>query len=424
MINTVYRPKRKIGGKTVTSRLYRGKYRVGDMAKPEYVSLGVTDKQVAQTKLNKFIQDKEKELAGIPVYGKAIELSEKLNGFISNLESLNKAKRYVVNTKNIINTLMRECNWKYTSDINAESFEGWRSKQTDKSGKTLNEYLGAIRNFLNWMNKREIMSSNPLKCLEKVDTRGKEVKKRRAFTDEEISRLLNIAGERMPLYATAVNTGLRRSELEQLQWGDVHLDNGACFIKARAATTKNKKDSQIPLSGDLEAILRSIRPVNYKNSDLVFPKIHRMREFIKDLKKAEIAYVDDRGHFADFHSFRHTFGTNLAKAGVNPREAMELMRHSDLKLTTKVYTDVTQLNTRKAVECLPKLANHDAPIRAPILDFRGRLVSQVVAAEKGKLDKKLAEFEAKSPEKSSPVTESHKSGDWLRQQDSNLRPSG
>jgi hypothetical protein len=31
----------------------------------------------------------------------------------------------------------------------------------------------------------------------------------------------------------------------------------------------------------------------------------------------------------------------LAAAGVSPRVAMELMRHSEMKLTMGVYTDVT-----------------------------------------------------------------------------------
>ena len=34
----------------------------------------------------------------------------------------------------------------------------------------------------------------------------------------------------------------------------------------------------------------------------------------------------------DFHALRHTFATMLACAGVSPRVAMELMRHSDRRL--------------------------------------------------------------------------------------------
>jgi site-specific recombinase XerD len=35
----------------------------------------------------------------------------------------------------------------------------------------------------------------------------------------------------------------------------------------------------------------------------------------------------------DFNSVRHAFCTNLPRAGVSQQEAMELMRHSDPRLT-------------------------------------------------------------------------------------------
>jgi site-specific recombinase XerD len=37
---------------------------------------------------------------------------------------------------------------------------------------------------------------------------------------------------------------------------------------------------------------------------------------------------DHEGRVADFHSLRHTFVTNLVNAGVAPKDAKELARHS------------------------------------------------------------------------------------------------
>jgi len=45
----------------------------------------------------------------------------------------------------------------------------------------------------------------------------------------------------------------------------------------------------------------------------------------------------------------------LAAAGVSPRVAMELMRHSDMKLTMGVYTDVAQLPIIEESALLPSL---------------------------------------------------------------------
>ncbi|MFW5690732.1 MAG: tyrosine-type recombinase/integrase, partial [Planctomycetota bacterium] len=49
---------------------------------------------------------------------------------------------------------------------------------------------------------------------------------------------------------------------------------------------------------------------------------------------------DDRGRVVDFHALRHTFISNLARAGVHPRNAQALARHSTIDLTMNVYTHV------------------------------------------------------------------------------------
>ena len=45
---------------------------------------------------------------------------------------------------------------------------------------------------------------------------------------------------------------------------------------------------------------------------------------------------------ADFHSLRTSFITALAKAGVHPRVAHTLARHSDINLTMATYSEVGQ----------------------------------------------------------------------------------
>jgi Phage integrase family len=75
--------------------------------------------------------------------------------------------------------------------------------------------------------------------------------------------------------------------------------------------------------------------------------------FRKDLAAAGIPYIDAQDRQADFHALRHTFATNLNRAGVTPRAAMELMRHSDMRLTAKTYTDVQALPLMPEVLKLP-----------------------------------------------------------------------
>lgn len=75
----------------------------------------------------------------------------------------------------------------------------------------------------------------------------------------------------------------------------------------------------------------------------------------KDLKTAGIPHQDESGRYVDFHSLRYTWGIFLQRNGVNSRVAMELMRHSDRKLTDKIYTDSSLLPLKEVVSKLPKL---------------------------------------------------------------------
>ncbi len=92
------------------------------------------------------------------------------------------------------------------------------------------------------------------------------------------------------------------------------------------------------LHPELVAALRELKGES-QPGELVFKRFPRIERFKRDLKKAGIPYQDALGRYADFHSLRKTLGTNLAKAGVPRRTAMSVMRHSDGKLTDKIYTD-------------------------------------------------------------------------------------
>jgi integrase len=183
-----------------------------------------------------------------------------------------------------------------------------------------------------------------------------QVRPRRAFSEHEIRRLLETAGQRKVLYLTAVFTGLRRSELAALERDDVHLEKGKQFLNVRASTTKNHKQAIIALHSDVAGEL-SLRLAQLPTSERkVFARLMpTMERFKADLQVAKIPFIDAKGLRADFHSLRHTLATNLARAGTAPRVAMEIMRHRDMRLTAKTYTDTGLLPIADAVLKLPSL---------------------------------------------------------------------
>ena len=87
---------------------------------------------------------------------------------------------------------------------------------------------------------------------------------------------------------------------------------------------------------------------------MVFPDgLPRMRDMRRDFDAAGIAAKDSQGRKADFHSLRKTFDTRLQANGVGLVTAMNLMRHSDPRLTAKTYTDSTLLPMAEAIRRLP-----------------------------------------------------------------------
>lgn len=381
MIDFIYKPK--------GSRIWRWKMRLRPQdTKIEDVSLGTADKQVAEKRRAELRREKEHERAGF-IPPKAARqaalraLSEHLNDFLGDMRRRGKSEKYLANIEFRVGRLIKDCGWGLAHDVTADSFQAWRRRQTDLMDKTANDYLEAIRCFFNWLVKLGRAGSNPLLAVEKVKTKEGKADEVRAFGDDEMLRLLAVAGERKPVYLMAVHTGLRRSELAELKWSDLHLDALTPFAKVRASTTKNGKPADIRLLSEVVAALREIKSNACHSDDHVFKGIPRIERFYRDLKKAEIPLEDALGRKAVFHSLRHTFGTNLARGGVASRVAMALMRHSDRRLTDKIYTDESLLGTWAAFDSLPKFGERASQIASQILGATGQNVSSPVASGNG-----------------------------------------
>ncbi len=60
----------------------------------------------------------------------------------------------------------------------------------------------------------------------------------------------------------------------------------------------------------------------------------------RDLKFAEIEEVSDDGVVLDVYSLRYTTAMLLFRAGIHPRMAQRIMRHSSINLTMNLYTQM------------------------------------------------------------------------------------
>ncbi len=350
MINTIYKPK--------DSRIWRWKYRQQPAdVKIQDVSLRTSDKQVAEKRRMEMLREKQHERDGI-ILPKTMRdaaqrnLADHLQDFVGDMRRRGKSEKHLANLQFRVDTLIADCQWNTAKAVTADSFQTWRRGKSELAPKTVNDYLEAARSFFNWLIKNGRVELNPLISVEKVKTEGRQTRERRSFTVDEVKRLLTVADVRKAVYLMAAHTGLRRSELAALKWADLRLDEVKPFALVRASTTKNSKIAPMSLHTELVTALRELKG-DRQADEFVFKQFPRIERFQRDLKQAGIPYQDTLGRFADFHALRKTLGTNLAKAGVPRRTAMAVMRHSDGKLTDKIYTDENLLGTETAIDVLP-----------------------------------------------------------------------
>jgi integrase len=85
--------------------------------------------------------------------------------------------------------------------------------------------LEIVDSFMNWCVRVGRIQENLVRIVSKIDGRSQTTRLRRAFSDEELVRLMEVAPDyRALVYFTAARTGLRHGELKRLLWGDLRLD--------------------------------------------------------------------------------------------------------------------------------------------------------------------------------------------------------
>ena len=218
--------------------------------------------------------------------------------------------------------------------------------------------------FMQWCWKQERVAENRLGIVARFDERRDRRRERRALTMEEVERLFETTRERGDItgdrwvsreafYCVSLLTGLRRSEMKGLTWGDVHLDEG--FLTVRAEVSKAKREDQLPLHPQVVETLRSIQPTDAKPTGRVFPTLPTIRTVYQDFARAGIEQRDEQGRVVDLHALRTTLATELARRGVAPQLAQQLLRHKDARTTLTRYTVLGWKDAASAVEKIPAL---------------------------------------------------------------------
>ena len=179
-----------------------------------------------------------------------------------------------------------------------------------------------------------------------------------------------------PLWQTACMTGLRRSELAGLQWGDLDLERGVLSVKRTRTHVDGKTITKGPKSAasrrtvDLDtetvAVIKRWRAAQleerlragtaWEAGEWMFTDEIGVpwrpdsltKTFVKAAKAAGLPHTDIKG-------LRHAHATALLGAGVHPKVVQERLGHSSISVTMDIYSSVLPTMQREAVERLTQI---------------------------------------------------------------------
>ena len=218
---------------------------------------------------------------------------------------------------------------------------------------TLNFELKVLTTLFNVAINWGYLKENPtskVKRLKITDT-----KPVRFLTEQECKKLLTTCpSDLYPIYFTFLNTGMRKSELEHLEWADIDFERGKIKIQRKDFWKPKSRDREIPMNDQLRDLLKSHRGANRQGlrSNFVFP--HKDGGKIKTKVREKLIQIAKQAGIADLtrvHTLRHTFASHLVMKGVDLPTVMKLMGHSDIQ-TTMIYAHLAPDHLAGAVNKL------------------------------------------------------------------------
>ena len=305
----------------------------------------------------------------------------------------------VVPAGDVADELGTGCAFSRVADIKAHEVESYLESLRSEglSKQTSNHYLRAVKQFCRWLKRTKRMDENPLADIPMLNVQTDRRHDRRPLLIEEFILLVaaaeagppieGISGiDRATMYILSAWTGYRKGEIGSLTRGSFDLTSDPPTVTVQAIYSKRKRtDTQVlhpdvvtrltewfaqnetapaqilfPVSGKVPGGIER-KTAKMMRRDLAAARAAWLKEAKTDEERATreksdfLRYKDTQGRYADFHANRHTFITNLGRAGVNPKTAQTLARHSDIRLTMNIYSHTDLLEKTEAVRRLPRL---------------------------------------------------------------------
>lgn len=210
-------------------------------------------------------------------------------------------------------------------------------------------YFNKLRACLNQAYEERIIAVNPLRG---IDGFKAEEGTRMYLTIDEVKKLAQTECEYPQIKAAflfSCLTGLRRSDVLRLRWGDVYQQGDF----TRIIFKQKKTAGQEYLDITAEAV--ELMGERGNPDDYVFTDIHSPSCTNNTIK----LWVAKAGINKDitFHCARHTFATMMLDLGTDIYTVSKLLGHRLLS-TTQIYAKVLDKNKQAAVAGIPSILQH------------------------------------------------------------------
>ena len=267
--------------------------------------------------------------------------------FIEDYSKINKKswKRDETSSKPLLEFFHGK-NLSYITQGRVNRYKAQRLSTTSRLKKpiskaTVNRELAFLKKMLNFAVEEKMLDKNPLTGYKLYP---EPLKKFRTITSDEYQKIYAESTESLKLILDiAINTGMRKSEILNLKWENVDLDDGYILV----VETKNDENRTIPIN---KVLNKAINSVKYRDSDgyVCQEDGTPIREFKYDFNNALKRSAIKR---FTFHDLRHSFGSRLVESGVDLVTIQKLMGHKTIKTTMRYLHPTTKMH-RNAVEKL------------------------------------------------------------------------
>ncbi len=225
-----------------------------------------------------------------------------------------------------------------TSDLIEEwlaGYDGW-SKAT---------YYQHVRSLCTWLHLSGRLDHNPSAALT-APSQPKSLP--RPLSRAQADLVMSKASTRQRAWLTlTLYQGLRAHEIAKLKGED--LADGMLYVRGKGGT-----DAYLPVHPEVAALAKNMPATGYW-----FPGREDGHISGATISKNVGKLFEELGIDGSLHRCRHSFATNLVRAGVHVRKVQRLMRHANLS-TTAIYTALDEDELRDAINTLPSGGDFDA----------------------------------------------------------------